>query len=133
MILIDSNIFMYVVGAPHPHKDPSRDFLLRVTRGESDGAIDAEVLQEILHRYRSMGRWDIAAQAYDLARRSVPNVLPVTASTMDAARNLMEKYRDIPARDAVHAAVAREAGLKEICSYDTHFDQIEGLRRIEPS
>jgi predicted nucleic acid-binding protein len=53
VILIDANIFMYAAGAEHPHKEPSRMFLEQVARGEVDAALDAEVLQEILHRYRA--------------------------------------------------------------------------------
>jgi hypothetical protein len=36
------------------------------------------------------------------------------------------------ARDALHAAVARIHAAQAICSYDGDFDEIAGLRRIEP-
>jgi uncharacterized protein len=38
----------------------------------------------------------------------------------------------ISARDALHAAVAIIHGLEGICSYDSGFDRIPGLRRVEP-
>jgi predicted nucleic acid-binding protein len=53
MILVDANVFMYAAGAEHPHKAPSRIFLEKVAGGEIEAALDAEVLQEILHRYRA--------------------------------------------------------------------------------
>lgn len=59
MILIDSNIFMYAAGTPHPNKEPSATFLDQVAIGEVDAVIDAEVLQEILHRYRAISRWRV--------------------------------------------------------------------------
>jgi predicted nucleic acid-binding protein len=48
---------MYAAGADHPNKEPSVRFLERVARGEVEAALDAESLQEILHRYRALGRW----------------------------------------------------------------------------
>jgi predicted nucleic acid-binding protein len=55
LILIDANIFMYAAGAGHHHKMPSADFLGRVALGEIDAAVDAEVLQEILHHIGRSG------------------------------------------------------------------------------
>ncbi len=56
MILLDANIFMYAGGASHPNKAPSLALLEGVARGEREAAVDAEVLQEILHRYRAIQR-----------------------------------------------------------------------------
>src|SRR4051794_33334127 len=55
-LFVDANIPMYVVGAPHPNKDRAVAALeVAVARGERL-VTDAEVLQEILHRYRAIGR-----------------------------------------------------------------------------
>lgn len=130
MILIDTNVFMYVAGRPHPHKAPSADLVLRIARGEVDAATDAEVLQEILHRYR--GEWLKQGRAlYDYVRQTVPNVIPVSAEVIDGARLLMDAHPPLSARDAVHATVCLQQGLTAICSYDSVFDQI-GLRRLLP-
>lgn len=132
MILIDTNIFMYAAGAEHPHKEPSRKFLERVARGEVDAALDAEALQEILHRYRAIRRWQDGCRVYDLARHIVLIVIPITAEILDLARHLLDQYEGLKARDALHAAVAQAHGAQAICSYDGDFDEIAGLRRIEP-
>ena len=133
MILLDANILMYAAGSEHPHKEPSRLYLERVARGEIDAALDAEVLQEVLHRYRAIQRWEDGRRVYDLARQIVPLVFPITAEILDSARALLDSYPDLKARDALHAAVAIGYGVEAICSYDTDFDQIADLRRIEPS
>lgn len=83
MILVDTNVIMYAAGAPHPHKEPSVFLLDRIARGEIDAAIDAETLQEILHRYRAIGRWDDGKTVYDLARQIFHVVIPITAETLD--------------------------------------------------
>lgn len=132
MILLDANIIMYAAGAPDPHKAPSVALLERVARGEVDAAVDAEVLQEILHRYRAIRRWNDGRRVYDLARRSILTVLPVTAEVTDEARQIMDDHPTLMARDALHAAVCRVVGAEAICSYDADLDIIDGLRRVEP-
>ncbi len=133
MLLIDANIFMYAAGAEHPHKAPSARFLERVARGEIEAALDAEVLQEILHRYRAIQRWPEGGRVYDLARRIVPIVIPITADILDLTRDLLDRYKNLSARDALHAAVVQYHGARGICSFDGDFDEIENLERIEPT
>ena len=132
MILIDANILMYAAGAPHRYKQPSARLLQRIADGDVDALIDAELLQEILHRYRAIGRWTDGRLVYDFARQIFPTVLPITADVMDRARELLDVHDGMMARDALHAAVVLTEGLAAICSYDRDFDGIVGLRRIEP-
>lgn len=132
MILIDANVIMYAAGAAHPHKRPSVALLERVAGGEVEATVDAEVLQEILHRYRAIGRWDDGRRVFDLTRQLFPLVLPVTAEILDRARRLLDGDAHIMARDALHAAVVMAEGLEAICSYDRDFDRIKGIVRTEP-
>jgi predicted nucleic acid-binding protein len=132
MILIDANVIMYAAGAEHPHKRPSVALLERVARGEVEATIDAEVLQEILHRYRAIGRWEDGRRVYDLTRQLFPGVVPVTADILDRARRILDTDRRIMARDALHAAVVLTERLDAVCSYDRDFDRIKGLGRREP-
>lgn len=132
MILLDANLFMYAAGAEHPNKAPAGRFLEGVTSGEVEAAIDAETLQEILHRYRAIRRWDDGRRVYDLARKLVPVVLPVTGAILDRARDLLDGHPDLMARDALHAAIALAHTSGRICSFDTDFDGIEGVQRTEP-
>jgi predicted nucleic acid-binding protein len=132
MILVDSNILMYAAGAEHPNKAPSLAWLERVARDEIEATVDAEVLQEILHRYRAIGRWQEGRIVYDMARRIIPLVIPVTSEILDRARALLDDHSVLLARDALHAAVVETQGLEAICSYDQDFDRIQGIQRIEP-
>jgi predicted nucleic acid-binding protein len=132
MILIDSSVFMYAAGAPHPNKESSVALLESIARGTVDAATDAEVLQEILHRYRAIRRWNEGRALYDLVRRIVPNVVPVTAEILDVARVILDTEASIMARDALHAAAARSVRASCICSFDRDFDRIAGVVRREP-
>lgn len=132
MILIDTNILMYVSGTESEFREPCRRFLEQVARGVIKGAISTEILQEVLYRYRSINRWDLGAEMYDLAREVVPVVLPITVEITDAARGLMEIHRQLKSRDAIHAATVMVNGLDSICSYDADFSRIAGVVRIQP-
>ena len=132
MILVDANIFMYAAGVEHPHKQPSLAFLRHVARGEVDAVVDAEVLQEILHRYRAIDRWADGRRVFDLARRVIPTVAPITAGIVERARDILDAHEGASARDALHAAACQHVGADAICSYDRDFDDIDGVRRIEP-
>lgn len=132
MMLIDTNVIMYAAGALHPNKAPCVKFLEEVAAGAIEATIDAEVLQEILHRYRAINRWEEGKQVYDLTRKLFPVVIPVTAEILDRARRLLDTDQQIMARDALHAAVAMQEQLEGVCSFDRDFDRIQGLLRHEP-
>ncbi|MGH6896552.1 MAG: type II toxin-antitoxin system VapC family toxin [Geminicoccales bacterium] len=132
MILIDANVFLYAAGAEHPHKAPSLALLRRIALGEIEAAVDAEVLQEILHRYRAIRRWQEGREVYALARRIVPLVVAITDQVVDRARDLLDDDGRLGARDAVHAAVVLDRGMEGVCSYDRDLDRIAGVRRVEP-
>jgi predicted nucleic acid-binding protein len=132
VILVDANILMYAAGAPHPHKAPSARWLEAVARGEVDATVNVETLQELLHRYRAIGRWSDGRRVYDLARTIFPAVVPITAAVLDEARRLLDRHPMLMARDGLHAAVVLVEGLEAICSYDRDFDLIPGVRRVEP-
>lgn len=132
MILIDTNVFMYVAGREHPHRAPSLALLEQVASGQVEAAIDAEVLQEILHRYRAIGRWSDGRRAYDLVRALVPDVIDVGAWALDHARHLMDRYPALSARDAVHAAAVLEVGADSLVTWDADFDLISEIRAVRP-
>lgn len=132
MILIDTSVIMYAAGAPHAHKAPSVAVLERVARGDVEATVDAEVLQEILHRYRAIGRWDDGRRVYDLARKVFPRVIPVTIVILDRARRMLDSDAHLMARDALHAAVVLTERMDAICSFDRDFDAIRGIAREEP-
>lgn len=132
MILLDANILMYAAGSDHPNKAPSLALLERVARGTVEAGADVEVLQEILHRYRAIGRWADGRQVYDLARRIVPTWIAIDTDALDRARTLLDAHPGLAARDALHAAVVLEVRATAFCSYDRDFDGIPDLVRIEP-
>jgi uncharacterized protein len=131
VILVDSNVPMYRVGAPHPHK---LDALLLVENAVSTGerlVTDAEVLQEICHRYAAVRRLDMIQLAFDAILELVDEVLPIEREDVEAAKDLLLRYTSLSARDAVHAAVMRRHGIERIMTFDRGFDAIPGIERLD--
>lgn len=130
MILVDSNIPMYLVGAPHPHKaDAQRMLEQSISQGERL-VTDAEVLQEILHRYVAIGRRDAVQPAFDAVLGVVDDVLPVTRQDAERAKTLVLGSPRLSARDAIHAAIMEQHGVARILSFDTAFDRVPGVTRL---
>ena len=128
MILVDSNVPMYLVGADHPNKDAARRLLERaITDGELL-VTDAEVLQEILHRYVAIDRRDAIEPATDALLDVVDEVFPIERVDVDRARSIVLATR-LSARDAIHLAIARRRGIDRILTFDRAFDGLEGVAR----
>ena len=130
MILIDSNIPMYLVGAPHPHKaDAQRMLEQSISQGERL-VTDAEVLQEILHRYVAIDRRDAVQPAFDAVLGVVDDVLPITRQDVERAKAIVLGSPRLSARDAIHVAVMERHGIVRILSFDSAFDRVPGLTRL---
>jgi predicted nucleic acid-binding protein len=130
-VFIDSNIPMYVAGQEHPNRDPSRRFLAKVQRGEIEGCTSVEVLQEILYRYSSLRRLQLAREVYDTFVQICPVVLSITLADTDRAWTLLSEVDGISARDAIHAAIMLNHDVEWIASFDSGFDSVPGIRRID--
>ena len=130
MILIDSNVPMYLVGAEHPHKVDARRLLERAIAENRRLVTDAEVLQEILHRYVAIDRRDAIQPCFEFVLEVVDEVLQIDLETVQKAREIVIGHPDLTARDAVHLAVMREHGIDEILSFDRHFDGLPGITRL---
>ena len=130
MILVDSNIPMYLVGAPHAHKSDARRLLERVVTERQRLVTDAEVLQEILHRYVAIDCRDAIQPAFDALLGIVDQVLAVDRAIAELAKQIVLGYRQLSARDAVHLAVMQRHGVEQIMTFDSGFDAFPGIRRL---
>lgn len=131
MVFVDSNIPMYVAGRDHSLRDPARRFLERARSGDVEICTSTEVLQEILYRYATLKRLDLAAAVYDLFVHLCPTVLPVALADTDRAKTLVTTARGLSVRDAVHAAVMLNHDIGEIATFDEGFDTVDGITRVD--
>lgn len=130
MILIDSNIPMYLVGAPHPHKSDAQQLLEKLISERRRLVTDAEVLQEILHRYVAINRRDAIQPAYDALLGIVDQVLPMDRTVAERAKEIVLGNRQMSARDAVHLAIMEQHGIEQILTFDSGFDGFPGITRV---
>ena len=130
MIFVDSNVPMYLVGAEHPNKRLARTRLEHAIVENEPLVTDAEVLQELLHRYTAIGRRDAIGPAWDALLGVVDVVHGIDQEDVTRARRLVASTASISARDAVHLAVMHRRGITRILSFDTGFDGIVGIERI---
>ncbi len=129
MIFVDSNIPMYLVGAAHPNKEAAQRLLERAVVDGERLVTDAEVLQEILHRYVAIDRREAIEPAFDVLLGVVDAVLPIELADVQRARKLLTTPR-LEARDAIHVAVMQAHDIGRVLSFDRAFDAVPGLTRI---
>jgi predicted nucleic acid-binding protein len=132
MIFVDSNIPMYLVGAAHPHKADARQLLESAVAARERLVTDAEVLQEILHRYTAIHRRDAIQPAFDALLGVVDEVFPVDRSGVERAKSIVLGSTRLSARDALHLAVMDIHGIDRIMSFDEGFDGFPGIVRVKP-
>ena len=130
MILVDSNIPMYLIGASHPHKSDAQRLVEKLIRDRQRLVTDAEVLQEILHRYVAIDRREAIQPAFNALLGIVDEVLPIDGKAAERAKQIVLEYRRISARDAMHLSVMEQNGIKRILSFDAGFDSVAGVTRL---
>jgi predicted nucleic acid-binding protein len=130
VILIDSNIPMYLVGAPHPHKTDAQRILEKLVIDRQRLVTDAEVLQEILHRYTAINRRDAIQPAFDTLLGIVDQVLAIDRAAAEHAKEIVLGHKKMSARDAVHVAVMEQNSIEQILTFDAGFDGFPGIKRL---
>lgn len=117
MRFVDSNVFMYAVGRPHPLRAEARDLLREARRDGLRLVTSAEVLQELLHAYLPVGRLDTLTAAMTLAR-SQAEVVPLEDVDVRLALDLAATHPGLGARDLVHLAVGLRRGATHLLTFD---------------
>lgn len=120
---------MYLVGAAHPKKAEAQILIEGLIAAGERLVTDAEVLQEILHRYTSIQRRDAIGPAMQVTLEIVDEVFPVEKADVLRASEIAGAPQLLSARDALHAAIMERRGVTTICSFDSDFDRWPGLRR----
>ena len=130
MIFVDSNVPMYLVGAPHPNKERLRTLLDPLIRERTRFVTDVEAYQEILHRYTAIGLPDAIDPAFECLDALADEVLTFGMPQIRAAREILASVNGLSVRDALHVAVMQNAGISRILSLDRGFDSCPGIERL---
>ncbi len=110
---------MYAIGGDHPYRDPCIRVLRRIEEDALRVVSSVEVLQEILHRYRSLREYEVAATAFTQFKVLCDEILPLEPGDVDRAFEILEDHREISVRDGIGTAAAAAAVLEgEVKSSD---------------
>jgi uncharacterized protein len=132
IVFVDTSVLMYAAGGDHPLSEPCRTIVDGIGRRSISAVTSIEVVQEILHRYLSIGR---AAGGIALAEETMDlfaPVLPITHALMRRVPEIARRYPILSARDLIHVATCIHEGITEILSTDRGFDVVQEVRRIAP-
>ena len=121
MIFVDSNVFMYVVGRPHPLQGDAREFFVDADRSNTPLCTSAEVLQELAHVYLTTERLATLDAALELIAGAAVEVWPLEEEDVALARRLHDQHPTLQARDLCHLASCRRRGVREIKTFDQTF------------
>jgi uncharacterized protein len=118
VIFVDTNVFMYAVGRPHPLRDEARAFFDKTLREREVLVTSVEVLQELLHAYLTVGRIAELDGALALAHARISTIWRFEPEDFELARALAEVEDGLGARDLIHLASARRRAVRAIKTYD---------------
>ena len=125
MIFVDSNVPMYLVGAPHPNRDRAVEFL---ARAPSERLVtSAEVYQEVIHRYASIFRREAIGDAFRVLDDLVSTVFPITRADVGRAGEIVAAYPELSGRDCLHVAVMEANGISRALTFDRGFSTYPNL------
>ena len=101
MTFVDANVFMYAVGRSHALRADAQAFLAESQLpGREPLCTSADVLQELLHAYLSVGRTETLDNALRLARSTVAEVLTIDEQDAPLAREShprpSRRYDEVP-------------------------------------
>jgi predicted nucleic acid-binding protein len=134
MIFIDTNVPIYAAGGPHTYKEPCLQVLWLAAERPEDFLTDAEVLQELLHRYLALHRWDQGRGVFnEFAHLMRGRVEALLLGDVEAAAGLAEQHPVLSARDLIHIAVMARLRITHVVSADRGLDQVPGITRLDPS
>lgn len=124
MIVLDTTVLVYAVGAEHPLREPSNRLIDAIGRGTIEATTTVEVVQEFVNvRSRRRPRKDAVALGRDFAALLSP-LLVVERAELDRGLALFERYDSLGSFDAVLAAAALAVGAEALVISDT------GLRNV---
>jgi len=121
---------MYLVGAAHPHKLEAQRLLESALSAGERLVTDAEVLQEICHRYVAINKREAIQPAFDAILGVVDDVLAIERTDVEHAKDTVLRYQSLSARDALHLAVMARRDITQLMSFDRGFDEYPGIKRL---
>jgi hypothetical protein len=132
VIVLDTTVLVYAVGAEHEFREPCRSLLAAVGEARIRATTTTQVVQEFAHvRARRRSRDDAAALATAYIDLLSP-LLPTDEAALRAGLGVFRERGRLGAFDAVLGAAATAAGAAAVVSADAAFADLPGVRHVRP-
>jgi hypothetical protein len=132
VIVLDTTVLVYAVGAEHPLREPCSRLVEAIGAGAIQATTTVEVIQEFVHvRARRRGRSDGARLGNDYAELLAP-LLSVTPEHLLMGLVLFERHERLDAFDAVLAAASAARGATALVSADAGFRDLPEIAHVTP-
>ncbi len=118
MIFVDTNVFVYAVGRPHPLRGPARRILLDAAQASEALVTSCVVLQELMHVYLPVERLETLDKAWTLLTSRTVDIWSIEADDLALARSSITRHPELTARDLLHLACCRRRGVERIHTFD---------------
>jgi predicted nucleic acid-binding protein len=130
-MFIDANVFIAAYLDSGEQGKKSKRLLARIAAGEQHAVTSALVINEVFYKIREL-RGVLQVERIHRNILSYPHLLimPIDNQAISASIGYMKE--GLGTSDAFHAAVMKIAGVGVICSFDSGFDKVKGIRRQEP-
>jgi predicted nucleic acid-binding protein len=133
--LLDTNVILRLLLRDHPEHSPqAKTFFDRLGRGEISVQITVPVLFEtvfILEKHYQFPRPDILERLLNLL--ALPGLHMRGKTMFSDVFLLWAGGKKLSFIDAYHAVLARKAARGVVVSFDTDFDGLPGITRVEPA
>lgn len=131
MIVLDTTVLVYAVGADHGFREPCRRIVQAIQHGDLAATTTVEVIQEFAHvRARRRDRPDAAELAREYLELLSPLLVAEERDLVEGLR-LFEGHPQLGAFDAVLAA-ATQAATATLVSAGAAYAAVPRLRHIIP-
>lgn len=125
---VDANVLIYSA-VPSRYRAPCLEILGAIVRGEAEGRTSTAALEEVwyIELTRQAGSIDgLTQRGYEI----FAPLLPVTDAAFRHALSLDASA--LGPNDRLHAGTCVTQSIEVIVSADSGFDEVRGVRRIDP-
>ncbi len=132
---LDTNILLrYLTGDDKQKASASFGLLLKVERGEEVVVTSDLVIAETVFTLQSPRQYRFSPDRIRQLVEPIIGLRGLRLPNKSLYRRVFDIYcqKRISFADAYNVAYMEARGLTEIYSYDTDFDGLEGVRRVEP-
>lgn len=125
---LDANALIYSATASD-YRDPCVEILDAIAEGEAEGVTSTAALEEVWHIELSGRAGDLGG----LTGRTYELLSPLLTITDEIFRRALAlDAASIGANDRLHVACCQANGIDTIVSADPEFDDVRGIRRVDP-